>query len=424
LPAVAEPKTNVAKTATTAALQLVRRACLAMVFLLVARELGPADYGALAALVAMSAMLSPFSGLGVDFSALRMVAQNPNSAGAVLAAAVRRILWSGSGLLLLGWAALFFWSPKGVSPWVFGLLLAAEVLPLKLTELVAKMEQGLGQLVRMGLVRLYPTLSRLLAAGVLVTFPWSEDIDRLGVWAALYFGAGALAALTALALFKSKRVIRNFGFRPLPFREGISFALGLVGFRLLTEADKVVVFLLGDSAEGAGSYAVAYRLVELLLIPLAAGLAVIQGRQLALAGRGEKVRLLADSRRPLMWILLSSIVLGLALGSSGALLAKGVLGQGFSVIAEIAGPMSLMPLAIGLRMYFDQMAVSLGLLGPRLLVVWCMGALALTLNCLFVPNYGWTVVAWVCVMCESTTAASLAVVSFMHVRGASGRFAT
>ena len=84
--------------------------------LLVARMLGPADYGAFAAIAALAVLMGTFATFGTHLVLLAEVSKAPRQRQPVLAYAVPTTLISGSVLLLLYLAAGKFWLANASVP--------------------------------------------------------------------------------------------------------------------------------------------------------------------------------------------------------------------------------------------------------------------------------------------------------------------
>lgn len=221
------------------------------------------------------------------------------------------------------------------------------------------------------------------------------------LWAQLYLGGSLLAALLSLALLKRDAPAVDDA-APLEFnyRDGLRFAGGVMSVRIHTEADKTLVLGL-SGALGAGLYAAAYRIVEFTLLPMVALLMVLYAQSFSEADvLGQQ----AAARRRLRFTLICaafSVAISVAAWFLLVPVTRFTMGVAFAAVADGIAPLTLLPIAMCLRMIGEQNLATVGLLRSHSQLQWSAAALALAANGWVIPMHGWVGAAWVCLVTEA-----------------------
>jgi O-antigen/teichoic acid export membrane protein len=287
----------------------------AVIFLIVARVLGIADYGAYAAVLALSTTFGCFSGWGTHALMVRDVSCDHYCFAAAWGRALTAIFISSPILLVIyiavAWAAL----PAGVSMAVIAFIGLADLVfaPIGLAAIAAY--QGRDRLGRAAHLVLMPVLPRFAGALALLplTLVFPKDM-RLTVWAALYAVAAFIAALYALWMVR-----RDLGPTDKPsllyvwssLRGGIPFAIGGAALKLYADIDKMMLARLA-TMEAAGAYSAGYRVADLTIVPVMSLLTAATSRFFR-AGEDGLHASLAYAQRILFVPLAYSILAGLGL---------------------------------------------------------------------------------------------------------------
>src|SRR5690606_33895651 len=163
-------------------------------------------------------------------------------------------------LPLLGMAALVAYAlffRVDMAFWPFALVIAAEALFWRPTEVVIIVNNGLNRFGRAATLTILGTVLRAVAA---VGFALLPQHDLL-VWAEFYLAANALALVIAVAFFYPRQRPR---LRPALYWRRMADSLSVAGaeilFYLQMELDKLLVLALGGP-HLAGIYAIIMRLV-------------------------------------------------------------------------------------------------------------------------------------------------------------------
>ncbi len=241
------------------------------IFLIVARVLGVADYGAYSAILALAGTLGSFGGLGIQAIMVRDVSRHPEcfptSWGDTLAAIILSAPILFVAYLALAWAVL----PASVSPGIVLLIGLAELIFMPIAIAAINAYQGHERIGRASRLVLAPVIPRLVGALVLLALvPWLPEDQRLLAWGALYAIATLLAAGYAWQL-----VTQDLGAASRPsgsrlwtkLSEGWPFALGNVAVKLYADIDKTLLARLA-TLEVAGAYSAGYRVVDFATVPV------------------------------------------------------------------------------------------------------------------------------------------------------------
>jgi O-antigen/teichoic acid export membrane protein len=319
---------------------------LAYVFLLAAgRILGSEDYGSLAALLGLLAIVLIPAGalqMAVSREVSRSVATGNPAGAARLARGTLRVALIGTAPLLA--VALALAKPLAHVLHIHSVAMVVLAVLSLSTALVFPLAMGVlqGQQRFFDLATLYvlPWLVRLVILGVAAAAGY-----RLGgaIFATL---AGALAA-TALALMLIRGPLR--GVDALPRPELVTFlrylrpvAVGLVGIALLTNVD-ILIVKARFSADDAGAYAAASAFARVAFFLPATILTVLFPRTAARQARGEETEDILG--RSLLATAAFCGLLALVYAAAGAGLVAMTFGTDFSAGGHVLAPFAL---AIGL----------------------------------------------------------------------------
>ncbi len=340
--------------------------------LLALRLLGPEGYGLFAALTAITVAVGCFAGWGADQLLIREVARDPS--------AMRR--WVGHGLLaILATAlplglALFLLLPLieagriGMAALAFVLL--ADLCLARWANLAIAIYMAGGRSARQSAVTVIPGLLRLgaiLLAG-LIHVPLT-----IGAWAAWYAAATGLSAVICLALVVRDHGWPRLGWIPGLWGEGLAFAAETALQASVKDLDKPIVLqFLG--AEAAGLYAAAFRIVDVVSLPIRALGYAVYARMFKLAAEDP-----AECRRLARRSLGMALAMGAA-GGAGLLLFAWMLplvfGAAYDALPWLVRLMAPMPALFGAFVIGADLLTAVGRQSHRLALV--VVSLALTLG--------------------------------------------
>lgn len=286
--------------------------------LLVARMLGPADYGVFAALAALAVLMGSFATFGTHLVLLAELSKDREQRMPVLRYAVPTTLLSGGMLFLLYLAAGEFWLANAKVPLqVMACIGLTETLLMPLYQLPATEELALEKTARSQLLVIFPLALRMLVAGLVI---FLDPAQPLVVFAWLYL-ATALLALVCMKVYKPGAWLRLQDWK-LPAKPELKHSAGFATLSLTAagtgELDKMLAVKLMPLGL-SGLYAAASRVIGAATLPVAALLLSALPRLFRQAGSNN-----AQSQHLSRWIYLSVLTYGLSLAGLLWLLAPAV----------------------------------------------------------------------------------------------------
>lgn len=402
-------------TISTTSIVGVRLFCQALALMLSARLLGVENFGLVAAIVAVSLVLGPWSGAGYDFIALRMMSRKEGTSSEHFWRGVSLIVRTSLPMIVITSAAIWSWSHDPALVELTVLVLTAELLFLRTVELVAKIFQGNDLFRDMALTRLGISLARLIVLAVIALLSSSLTAPQWG-WANL---VAAVIALIVAMLFIQRRLgitLPQRGGRKSSLHDGLHFAAGITSVRLSTEFDKSLVLGIAG-ASGAGIYGAAQRLVSLAVAPVISLVNVVITSLFRLNGYGSHVHFRQRSLVITAVAGLYGLIVGVFFWFFLPDIAVLALGEEFRALVIGLLPLSLMVLPTSCRMVGEQAVAAMGRFRQRLIVQWAVAVLSLAMNLVVISRFGWRGAAWVLVGSEFLLAMSfLAIVMFMRPR--------
>lgn len=370
----------------------------AVTFVLVARALGPRDFGAFAAALAVVSVAVPFAALGTGNLLVMHVARRPGEFGRRFGAALTAVPLSA---VPLGAAALVVCAvlvPAVAVELVVALALA-ELVFARAAELAAQAFQAHERMRATAVLGLVPALLR---CGAAIAFVALVEGGLLA-WAALYLAASAVAALIALSAAVALAG-RPASFRLADLRGGSSFAFGHSAASIYTDIDKTLLARLG-SLQAAGIYAVAYRATSLAFAPVTALLATTYARFFRRGERGIAGST-ALARELLPFAAGYGVAAGVALYALAPVLPI-VLGSPYAEAADALRWLAPLPLVQAVFYLGGDALTGAGHQRVRTLLQLGAAALNVALCILLIPAHSWRGAAWATLVSLAVLAAAM-----------------
>ena len=354
-------------------------------FVLLARTLGPAEYGAFLGVLALVIFLSPFASWGSGNLLIKHVARNPATFPERWGAALATTLLSGSLLVLLAMlltGVVFGWE----AAWRLALPIAlGEMLGTRLSDVASQAFQAVQRMQGTTTIWAGMTFSRLLGVFVLVALPGEANATLWAwVYAASGMGWGIVSVLWVSVALGKPRI----SLHPMrgEWREGFYFAVSLSSQGAYNDIDKTLLARMVSDVT-AGMYGAAYRIIDAAFIPVRAVLYASYPRFFQEGSRG----LVAAGRFALKLLLpaLAMVsVVALALLVLGPWIPK-LLGEGFRGSHEVV--LWLLPvLFFRVLHYFPADALTgSGYQGVRTALQLGAAMLNLALSLRLIPLWGW-----------------------------------
>jgi O-antigen/teichoic acid export membrane protein len=314
-------------------------------FFLLARALGPTEFGQVGTASAVVVLLLPYSGMGAAnvmiMRATRDTAVLPLYFGNAL------LVMFATGALLTGFSALVV-APlvgSGFDPWFMLIFGASELLAGKIVDICWQVFVARDEMRQVSVVFAVQSISRLVMAGLYAVISAHPSARGWGYCAlACNFVVGLGILYWTRNLVGALRFDPKLAVRELP--PGAAFAVGLSAKGFYTDADKVFLARFTDPATVA-TYTMAYRVVSVALVP-ARALSFSLTAQMFRAGESGVTGALAMTRRLFLPTLALGLVLALGCYITAPLLPL-IGGEKYASSIEILRILALLPVVVSMQ---------------------------------------------------------------------------
>jgi O-antigen/teichoic acid export membrane protein len=365
-------------TATTTALQGLQ-------FLLLARGLGPAEFGRIATANSVTALLMPFSGLGFANVMVMRSTRDPSVLPLYLGNALLMALCSGLLLVTVSGAAASLWLAEELPISLMLVIALSELLAAKVIDICWHVFIAREQLhFTSRLMGFHSAIRLAFAAGYI----WLNEAPSAAGWA--WWALGCNMGVSALILHWTTRMVgrprADLAVARSELGMGSSFAVGISAKGFYTDADKMFLARYAGT-EVVGHYTVAFRVIQIALAPIRALSFALQAR---LFRAGEKG--IRSSLRVTLQVLapLSAAALVLAVGFYvSAPLLTIFAGDKYAGSVEILRAMSLLPLLLAAQALMADTLASSGFQRAAAIAEVCAAILICTLCVTLIPSLSW-----------------------------------
>jgi O-antigen/teichoic acid export membrane protein len=370
-------------------------------FVLVARALGPDSFGAFVTVVAMAALLGPFSGLGTANLFIKNVRSGTRKASLCWGNGIVLTVVSGSALSAIGLGLSLLFRLKTVA-FVVIMVCISDLVLLKVTELAAfgftameRMKQTALQCVVVSLLRL---------AGIVGLILTVHPVTLRG-WVLVYLFTSLLGM--TYAVVKGGQVwgrpVTDLKALRQDVAEGFFFSVAGSAATVYNDIDKIMLSRLADLA-ATGVYAAAYRVIDVTMTPV---------RSLAAAAYPQFFRKGAGglgATYPYALSLIAKAAIYGSLASAGLWLfapcLPGVLGPKYEEVVGAVRWLALIPLLRCIHSFLADALSGAGLQRTRTGVQVVVALVNIALNLVILPRYSWRGAAWTSLGCDGLLVAA------------------
>ncbi|RZT04594.1 Membrane protein involved in the export of O-antigen and teichoic acid [Duganella sp. CF402] len=380
--------------------------------LVVARTLGPHEFGKMAAILAITAALLPFAGLGTaNLMVMHLARGEQQAAPRLYGSSLTAGVLSGLTLTALVLAGFYLWDGAGYLP---------VVLMFCLSELVFTKMVDISQHVFYGLDR-HAVSSKfvLLQSGLRFTgalLMLSLGFQTAQAWAVTHLAGGVLAATFVVSF-----TLRTTGGWSVDFRKmagdikhGIFFSLGLASRGVYIDIDKAILPRFEPIAIN-GAYTAAFRLVYMSTTPLTSALLALQARMYRAGGTHGISETARIARRAMLLGSAYGLVAGLAIYALAPLLPL-IIGERYQLSVEIIRALAFLPIPLFLQSAMSDALVAANYQRARSVVQMLIAVLAVVLNLLLIPSWSWQGAVMTTYGCQFALAFSMAALVFHKLR--------
>jgi len=397
---------NTAKLCMGQGLRLVIQAAY---FILIARSLGPKEYGTFVAMTSLVAIAAPFAGFGSPTVLLKNVSRQRDLLATYWGNGLLTIAVSGSILSMIVLALTpFFLGRQFLTLTV--LVCLSDLFMIRVAELAAFAFAALGRMGESARVNVYITLTKLIGIIILsakVHHPTVQD------WTIAYvLGAAAcfLYALVRTTLVAGGVDIRlRQAWNDVP--ESAMYAVSTSSTTIYNDLDKTMVGKF-STFTAAGIYAAAYRIIDVSLVPV---------RAMMFDAYPEFFRIGVDgpsaTKRYAYRLIKRALPFGLVVTVGlllGAPLIPHVLGKNYSSSVEALRWLAIIPLLRCVHIFLADGLTGAGYQGRRTIVQVGVGVLNAMLNVFFIRYWSWRGAAWSSIICDASLVVALWV-TFEHL---------
>jgi O-antigen/teichoic acid export membrane protein len=234
-------------------------------FLIIARVIGPTGYGTFLACTSLAAVLAPFSPLGTGQVLVKYTSRDNSLMAAHLGNAL--LITTGMGALLIGAIVLLrqVLLPSSVSILMVVVVGTADLICAQFTYVFAQALLASEKAKGSSSVMAVSAHTRL-AAAVLLILTGAPSLNR---WVFFYLAASIAAAIYGVIAVSTSCSAPRFtlGLLRSTIREGFHFSTSLAAQTVYNDIDKTMLARL-SSVQGAAIYAVAYRFIEVAMLPM------------------------------------------------------------------------------------------------------------------------------------------------------------
>ena len=388
--ACGEPPSLRKNTAYMAVGQIGRLGIQAAYFFLMARALGPRQYGAFAAAAAAVAIAYPFVGNGSGNLMVKRVARDPQLLPECLGNALLMTLISGLLLSVLVVPACVLLLAHVVPLSVILLVAASDLVVYRFMDVACLAFQAVERLGWTANLNLFASLMRLAGIAIVVLL----RRPTLVAWCVAYLLSSAVCALAALYCVFSRLARPTFsGLSRIrgELREGFWFYTSISAQTIYNDVDKTMLARLA-TLDAAGIYAAAYRLIEVAFLPVRALLAAAYA---SFFRHGEQgiAGSLGFSRRLVPKPLAYSAVIAIAMILAAPLVPR-VLGAEYARSGEALRWLSLLPLLKTIHYFAADALTGAGHQALRTLLQVVIAGFNVLINLWLIPTYSWRGAAW------------------------------
>jgi O-antigen/teichoic acid export membrane protein len=406
-------------------------------FVLLARWLGVASFGQVAAANALIAIAIPLAGLGYGNLLLLRVSRDRSVARVEWGNALLAVVSMGAllvGALVLVGVLVGFGAGVGVATRVASSRTAIEgvamsqsaalIVTMALSELIFVRSVAL-------LGQLYQAIDRVEITSALNIATASCRVIAvlammiLGLHEPLYWALTSCVLTLLLAIVANAVALRTIGAARVNLaqlwsdkRDALHFSLGTGAKAFYTDFDKVVLARTALSAE-LGAYTAAYRLVVMAFLPVRS-LLDASASQFYRHG-GEGIATSSAFARRVLKIALPCGLAGAVLILIAAEVAPLVLGPSYHSATPMLRALAVLPLIQSIHYVYSDALTAAGFQQLRTRLQWLVAGVYAALAFALVPGFGWQGAVVVCLVSEFLLAVLVVLAVRRRLRGEGAR---
>lgn len=364
-------------------------------FVLMARSLGPTAYGAFAAVVALAAVLGPFSGMGTTNLFIRDVRSGKREAVICWGNGLLITVISGSLLTVLILVVNYLFHLK-TSSFIVLVVCISDLIFMKITELAAFGFAASNRMKDTSIQSVVVSLLRLLAIGILVLTLHSVSLSEW-VWA--YLVSGIVG--TGYAVYRGTTLWGRPKLQLASLREdlseGLFFSISTSATSIYNDVDKIMLGRLSDFVS-TGIYSAAYRLIDVSMTPVRS---LVSAAYPVFFKKG--VDGIAATYPYAKSLIFKASIYGTAI-SAGlwicAPILPLVLGRQYILAVPALRLLAPIPLLRCFHVFLADSLSGAGFQRTRTVIQVGVGLINVVANLFILPRFSWRGAAWTSVACD------------------------
>ena len=386
----------------------------ALYFVVIARSLGAANYGAFIGVVALVGIVYPFGTLGSGNLLVKNVSRDASRFALYWGRALVTTAVASSALFSVVLALSHFALPGSIPFQLVLLVAGSDLFGLSIIQLCGQAFQAFERLNWTAGINVMTSTSRLMGALILIAIHRHPSALQ---WGYLYFSSTWVVALAAMILVWVRLGPARFklGRSGAEMREGFYFSAGLSAQTIYNDIDKTMLARLG-TLEAAGIYGAAYRLIDVTFVPIQSLLAAAYPNFFRTGAAGISATL-GYARRLVGGALAYSVAACLAI-----LLFAGVvpliLGPEYINTAEALRWLALLPVLKVLHYFLSDSLTGAGYQGVRTCVQAGVALFNVLINLWIIPAYSWRGAAWSSIASDALLVCSIGTAALVLSRRA------
>ena len=358
-------------------------------FVLIARSLGPDAYGAFVTVVAMTALLGPFAGMGTTDLFIKNVRSGKREAAICWGNGILLIALSGSLLTALA-VGLSLLLHLQTAPLIVAIVCFADLVFFRMTELAAYGFTALDRMKQTSIQSVVASLLRLAGIAILVVMVHRVTLDR---WVWVYLVATLLGTIYAIAKGSQLWGAPHLDLPSLrkDVAEGVFFSIANSATTIYNDIDKIMLSRLA-SLEATGVYAAAYRVIDVSMAPVRS-LAAAAYPQFFRKGTGG----IPATYHYALLLIAKAVIYG-SIASAGLWLSAPILphilGSKYDEVAPAVRWLALIPFLRCLHSFMADALSGAGFQRTRTAIHVFVALVNIGLNLVILPHYSWRGAAW------------------------------
>ena len=359
-------------------------------FVLIARALGPGEYGAFVGVTALISILAPFSGFGMGHLLVKNVARDKKLFPVYWGNSLFTSVISGLMLVVvvLGIARLVLPASIGL-PLIF-LICLSDLVFVKGSDIGAQAFQAVDQLQFTAKWNVLPNLLRLIGAAI-VFLVWGRTTAM--TWAWFYLGSTVISSAITVVFTTARLGAPKLALSQIPkdLKEGFYFGAGLSAQTIYNDIDKTMLARL-STLDATGIYAAAYRLIDVSFTPVRA---VLNAAYANFFRHGQNgINASVKYGKHLLVKMIGYSVLAFLVLYFAAPVIPYFLGAEYARTVEALRWLSVLPILKTIHYFFADALTGAGYQGFRTVAQTLVAAINVALNLWLMPVYSWRGAAW------------------------------